>query len=76
MNYLMQTRKWNIDHTELIFEPISENELAQNIADIGKIIYSEIQKSQLQPISSDDHFIATESQPLTNTSQNEKDEVA
>ncbi len=76
MDILMMTKRWNVDVARLQFESLDQNEHRKNIAEISRLIYGEIQKSQLLPISSDDHFIATESQPLTNTSQNKKDEVA
>lgn len=75
MNYLMFSRKWNVDQVDYGFEQIADQDLSKNLADVAQVIYDEIKKSQLLPVSRNDHLIAHESKPL-NKNQGPKDDVA
>ncbi len=75
LNYLMFSRKWNVDQVDFGFEQITDKDLSKNLADVARVIYGEIKKSQLLPVSQDDHFIAHESKLLTKN-QGAKDDVA
>lgn len=75
MNYLIFSRKWNVDQVDYGFEQIADQDLSKNLADVAQVIYDEIKKSQLLPVSQNDHLIAHESKPL-NKNRGAKDDVA